>query len=391
MTFLVPSYESLSPEDKTIFDDYEERLTYFNYIIFFNDQNKKVLLKKDWREVHFFGGVIKSEAADKFVRYSQLVMNTISEEEKRAAKERLMTSKGPYFEQELPDNEVKQLVYEGRLLRYLKKKFVEFETNRAKYRMSTCGHCRVLGSVSRALLVGRLSDLKCLCEQHQWTSQQEFVVDQTASQFGTVFSRRVQYVNDPANAFLVMPMEVFNNAEEQAENYVVEHPVVQYLKHHVYNDEEIPVNTSNLHYAQKQFRHFKELGENSFWADTSDKKKKKKCGVMVALYCYHDCIDVNIPGGKRELDETPLQTALRETSEETGLVLSDAVPLDTKRGKETYKWNLTFNETFPVDTDSKKTNKKCDVKHDTHVFFLAPEDHVDYVRQQVALGGAQSF
>jgi hypothetical protein len=59
------------------------------------------------------------------------------------------------------------------------------------------------------------------------------------------------------------------------------------------------------------------------WHETDSHIPIDSISVLVAAWMYPDCVQFDVTGGKRDLGETSLECAIRETFEETGIDLNN--------------------------------------------------------------------
>jgi hypothetical protein len=332
------------------------------------------------RQPHYFHNEkIYSQARDIQVT-TTLICANITQNELDRCSERLSVSKlHGQSETMFSPQMVRNLVREERILRYLKDNFSQFEEKRAAYTLGKCQSCTEIGQVSRAQLMGKMDDLRLFCHYFKWKEEQQYVANSDESMFGTILKTDLCMVSDTANALLMVPMDVFRDTDRNTKTYITQHPVFQQLKRRLYDSNNVKVNMQTFHWNQAGFRprasfpargrdSFEKLGGRSALSrplpdniTAEEAANISSCGsvfymkgqpepaymtdnsygVLVVVVCYPDSMEINFPGGKRELGETPFDNALREVEEETGLRLAE--------------------DTFPLcDSDDKESCRKAD-------------------------------
>ena len=296
----------------------------------------------------------------------------------------------------------RNLVCEEQIIAYLKKNYHQFRDNKARYTLGDCERCAEIGQVSRAQLIGKITDLRDFCHL-QWKDNQKYIANTDESVFGTIVKTDKCMVNDTANAMLMIPMDIFRGNDQNARSYIIEHPVFQRLTDTLYGSTEVKINMQQFHWAQIASRPrsmFPRRGRNSFENvggpnDYSrrlpDRVTKEEAatisssgavfyrknlpvpacmtdssyGTLVTVVCYPDEIHVLFPGGKRELGETPLDTVLREVYEETGVLLTEEFVVSAKSDEFTDGSNDESTD------GSMKERNKVNTKIDKNVDELA--------------------
>jgi 8-oxo-dGTP pyrophosphatase MutT (NUDIX family) len=246
--------------------------------------------------------------------------------------------------------------------------------------------------VSRAQLVGTIDNLRDFC-QLKWKDDQQYNANSDESAFGTILKTDLCMVNDAANALLMIPMDVFRGTDRVSKRYITQHPVFQHLTQTLYGSANVKLNIQNFHWNQIAFRprkSFPARGRDAFehvggsdmysrelpdWVTSEAAAEISSCGsvyymnnlpepdfmtdssfgTLAVVVCYPDCIDINFPGGKRELGETPYDNVLREVFEETGLRLTEEFSvqntssnkLSDKTTMEVMEENNTTNNNLP--------------------------------------------